>query len=353
MSGGVDSSASAYLLQREGWEVTGVTFDLWPGERAPDSAPDTPCPVSAEDARQVCHRLRIPYHVIDCCDEFKRIIEEFCEEYFHGRTPNPCVRCNPQIKFSQLTAFGRRIGADAIATGHYAIVQQRDCPDGRYLLRRGKDPAKEQSYMLYGLGQEQLALCYFPLGTWEKRNVRALARELGLPNSNRPDSQEVCFIPDNDYGRFIETTSPDRLRPGRIVDTSGKVLGRHRGVHRFTIGQRRGLGVAVGEPRYVVRIAPETATVVVGSREETYRSRFLVRNINWIALDNPHEAFDAQVKIRYAHKPARARVRPSENAVDANVTFDEPQHAITPGQAAVFYHDDVVLGGGTIWQVYD
>ena len=349
MSGGVDSSVSAYLLQREGWEVTGVTLDLWRGTGGADDAAEVPCLPAAEDARQVCEELGIAHRVIDCRDEFRRaIIQEFCEEYFRGRTPNPCIRCNPHIKFKCLVAYARRIGADAIATGHYAIVEHR--ARGRFLIRKGKDPAKEQSYVLHGLSQAQLALCRFPLGTWEKRSVRALARELGLQTHNKPDSQEVCFVPGDDYGRFIENVLPGRARPGRIMDTSGRQLGRHSGVHLFTIGQRRGLGIAVGEPRYVVDINPETATVVVASREETYRSRFLVRGINWIALEAPAEPFHAQVKIRYTHDPAPARVEPSDEGRAATVTFEKPQHAITPGQAAVFYDEDLVLGGGTIWE---
>ena len=357
MSGGVDSSVAACLLRREGWEVIGITLDLWQSESGN-------C-LPAEDAERVCRKLDIPHYVLECRSEFKRIIiDEFCEEYFRGRTPNPCVRCNPRIKFKQLLEFARKLDAEAVATGHYVRVEQpKELPitngrlpigNSRYLLRKGRDLSKDQSYVLYGLTQDQLARCRFPLGEWEKTKVRALARELGFANHDRPDSQEACFVPEDDYGAFLAEIAPERIRPGKIVDTSGKFLGRHRGIHLFTLGQRRKLGVAVGEPRYVVRIEPETATVVVGSREETLRSNFTLRDVNWIAFDHPPErTITAMLKIRYTHCAAPARVEAIPNEHAARVAFESPESAITPGQAAVFYHDDLLLGGGTIDAVED
>jgi len=356
MSGGVDSSIAACLLQREGWEVVGITLDL----RGPGGGACRP----SIEAQQVCRLLGIEHHTLDCSEEFKRtIVEPFCDEYFRGRTPNPCVRCNPLIKFRRLVAAAREFGADAMATGHYVRLEPADqlsIADSqlpidmtRCLLLKARDGLKDQSYVLFALQQEQLSRCRFPLGEWKKPKVRALAQELGFSNHERPDSQEICFVPDDDYGAFLAGIAPERIRPGRIVDTSGRFLGRHRGIHRFTLGQRRRLGIAVGEPRYVVRLEPETATVVVGSKEETCNSAFTVRDVNWIAFAHPPSMIEARVKIRYTHQPAPARIEtiPAEQA--ARVTFASPESAITPGQAAVFYHHDLLLGGGTIDKLVD
>ena len=355
MSGGVDSSVAAHLLQSEGWEVIGVTFDLWVEDSASAPAGRQCCLTAVEDARRVCEMLGIAHRTLDCRDEFRRtVVEEFCDAYFCGRTPNPCVRCNPRIKFRSLLEMMRDLGAEAVATGHYARVEKKpEAEGGRFLLRKGIDRRKEQSYVLCGLGQDQLAHCVFPLGGWEKTNVRAVARELHLQTHDKPESQEICFLPAGDYGAFLSRFTPERVRPGRIVDTSGKFLGRHRGIHHFTLGQRRRLGFAVGVPRYVVRIEPDTATVVVGSKEETFHSGFTVRDVNWIAFEAPPATLDAAVKIRYTHEPAPARIEPipSEGRA-ARVTFLAPESAVTPGQAAVFYHDDLVLGGGTIDEVF-
>ena len=348
MSGGVDSSLAAYLLQREGWEVLGVTFRMWADAGGLSSGAARPD--GAQDALRVCRKLGMEHRTVDCRDEFrKRVVEPFCNEYFNGRTPNPCVWCNPTIKFGRLCRLADELGAESVATGHYALVEAGE--DGRFVLRKGKFLRKEQSYVLHGLRQEQLARCRFPLGTWEKPDVRARAMELGFDIHDKPDSQEICFIPDDDYAGFLARAAPDRIRPGRIVDTAGKCLARHPGIHLYTLGQRRKLGVAVGEPRYVVRIEAETATVVIGRREETFRSAFTVRGVNWVALDNPVEPFEAEVKIRYTHRPAPARVHPLPPESAARVALHAPESAITPGQAAVFYRDDIVLGGGTIDEV--
>jgi len=352
MSGGVDSSVAAYLLKREGWEVIGVTLDLWAGPEGAEPSARACCARAAEDARSVCRKLGLPHYTLNCRDEFRRqVVDRFCEEYLRGRTPNPCIRCNERIKFDHLLNLARELDAQAVATGHYAIVEGPD-EKGRYLLRRGRDRAKEQSYVLFGLRQDQLAGCRLPLGRWEKPKARGLARELGLRTHNRPDSQEICFVPDNDYAGFLARWAPERIRPGPILDTSGRLLGRHRGIHMFTIGQRKGLGIAAGRPLYVVRIEAESATVVVGPREETLRRSFLVSDVNWIA-SSPAVPLEAQVKIRYTHHPSPARVEPLEGGRAARVTFLAPQGAIAPGQAAVFYRGDLVLGGGTIERVLE
>ena len=340
VSGGVDSSVAAHLLVEEGWEVVGATFDLWPCATAASAV---------DDARAVCGQLGVEHVVVPARERFREgVVNPFCRAYFQGRTPNPCVVCNPLVKFRLLEELARERDAQAIATGHYARVEGPDCRN-RMSLRKGKAVGKEQSYVLYGLTQEQLRLAYLPLGRLDKARIREMAAALGLHTHAKPDSQEICFIPDNDYGGFLERERPEWMRPGNIVDTDGTVLARHAGVHRFTLGQRRGLGVAVGAPRYVVRIEPDTATVVVGAREETLAESFLVQNVNWVSIPPPSGPIAATVKIRYAHRGAEAEVAPQGDG--ACVTFKRPQHAVTPGQAAVFYRDDLLLGGGAIEKV--
>jgi len=341
MSGGVDSSLAAHLLKRDGWRVIGVTFRFWEDDTSTAAGRAAE---SVADAARACQQIGIEHHAVDCREEFRRrIVEPFCAEYLAGRTPNPCVRCNPTMKFARLIAEAERFGADRIATGHYVRVET----DGRPVLRKGLDPAKDQSYVLYGLPLETLARCVFPLGARRKEDVRRIARELGLESERMRDSQEICFIPDDDYAAFLKRRSGDRFRPGPIVDTRGVELGRHEGVHRFTLGQRRGLGIAVGEPRFVVRIEPKTATVVVGTPADTLARRFAVKDINWLSIAPPRDAIRADVKIRYTHRPRPAAIAPTSDRT-ARVTLDDPESAVTPGQAAVFYRDDVVLGGGTI-----
>jgi tRNA-specific 2-thiouridylase len=352
MSGGVDSSVAAWLLKEDGWEVQGVTFDF---------RLDGPPLEAARDAAEVCRVLEIPHRLLDRREQFvRRVVEPFRDDYFSGRTPNPCVRCNPLMKFSLLTEIADEAGATAIATGHYVnsgrvadwrrshSAEAPGCADERFALWRAADARKDQSYVLFGLSQSQLARCLFPLGGRRKTEVRELAKQLGLHTHNRPDSQEICFIPDDDYGAFLERFAPERIRPGPLVDTAGRKIGWHEGVHRFTVGQRKGLGVALGSPRYVVRIEPETATVVIGEKEETFSGTFLVRDVNWVAVGPPGEPFAAKAKIRYTHTPKASRIIPLEDGRSVRVEFDEPESAVTPGQAAVFYRDDLVLGGGLI-----
>ena len=334
MSGGVDSAMAAWLLQREGSEVTGCFLDL-----------HADAPLSFAAARSVCERLGVPLRRVDGREVFgNEVRTPFLDAYAEGRTPNPCVLCNPAVKFGLLLREADAVGADHVATGHYARVE----PAGdRHVLRRGRDRDKDQSYFLYGLTQRQLRRTLLPLGEREKTWTRRKAAELGLPNRERPESQEICFIPDDDYVGFFETRRPRSVRPGDVVDEAGRVLGRHGGVHRFTVGQRRGLGVAAGEPRYVLRVEPASARVVIGPREAAMRAGLVARRLNWVSRSRPGEAFRAEAQIRYAHRPAPAEVRPvSADAI--RVRFDAPQFAVAPGQAVVLYDGDTLLGGGTI-----
>ncbi len=339
MSGGVDSSVAAHLLIRAGHDVTGVLMLF----RALDAAGEA----VIERARRTAQALGIALHIEERAAEFDReVVQPFCEEYLRGRTPNPCARCNRRMKFRALLHLADEMGAERVATGHYARVEH-DPASERHVLRRAADARKDQSYFLYGLGQDCLAKVIFPLSELTKGEVRELAAEFGFDLEGYQESQEFCFVGEHHYADFLRERFDNRFEPGRIVDAEGCVLGRHRGVHRFTIGQRRGLGIATGSPMYVLRIEPETNTVVVGPREATFASTCIVRDLNWVALDGPGDGFAAGVKVRAAHAAAGARVEPASDGA-VRVAFDEPQHAITPGQAAVFYNDEKVLGGGTI-----
>lgn len=342
MSGGVDSSTTAAMLVRAGAKVVGLTMRLTTPAEA--DAAGRPASAAEVDAARVAARLGIEHHVIDLRGEFEReVVRPFVESYFAGLTPCPCALCNPRMKFGRLLEAAGSLGASRLATGHYARIERGG---GRYLLRRALDPARDQSYFLFGLSQPQLAAAIFPLGEYTKTRVRELAREWGLPVAERSDSQEICFVPGNDYAAFVEAHAgpdgPAPGAPGEIVMSGGRVLGHHAGVHRFTVGQRRGLNVAIGEPLYVIATDPATQRVTVGRNDELLRRSFRIRDANWIAFDEPPAEFAAAVKIRNKHNAAPAIVRGYE------VTFEEPQRAVTPGQAAVFYDGDLVLGGGWI-----
>lgn len=339
MSGGVDSSLAAALLLDEGHEVTGFFMRMVAEGRGGALAPSDPA-----DAQRVADGLRIPLKVIGFERELEALIAYFCSEYDAGRTPSPCVLCNKWIKFGRLLAHARIWDAEYLATGHYARIT---AVDGRHLLRRSRDPAKDQSYMLFGLTQPQLARAMFPLGGFRKGDVRRMARERGLPTHEREESQDICFLAGRHYVTLLRERLGERIQPGPILDTAGRVLGTHPGCQCFTIGQRRGLRVALGTPRYVVRIDRETNAVVIGTREELHRETMLVSQINWIAFDEPKEPFEAGVQIRYNHTPASACVEPLPGW-SARVTFLAPETGITPGQAAVFYDGDLVVGGGWI-----
>jgi len=346
MSGGVDSSVAAALMHEEGHEVTGVTLKLWQG---PDGEAPTHgcCTVSdSEDARRVAAGLDIPYYVFDYTDDFaSAVVDPFVESYRNGRTPNPCVECNRSIKFSILLEEAARLDCDLLVTGHYARVTREG---GRWRLRRGVDQSKDQSYVLHMLGQGELARTRFPVGGMTKSETRRVAAGLGLRNAHKRDSYEICFIAD-DYRRFIAQRTPEAVRPGRIVDASDNQLGEHRGVVNFTVGQRRGLGIAVGRPVYVTEIQAADRKVVIGPKESLLREACRIRDPNWIRFDALREPVRPPAKIRYPAPLAWAWVRPVAGMPEeAEVVFDEPQCAVTPGQAAVFYADDYVLGGGWI-----
>jgi len=363
MSGGVDSSTVAGLLHREGARVVGLTMQLWNQRRLAELAPDGPlahrcCSLDdVYDARRVAEHCGFPYYVVNFERQFEAaVIRPFVEEYLAGRTPIPCAQCNTAVKFDELLTTARQIGAERMATGHYARVRRNEAT-GRWELWRARDAAKDQSYFLFGLTQEQLARTQFPLGEMTKGEVRELARELRLPVAEKPESQEICFVPSGDYAQFIaayleEQGAAAEETAGEIVTKEGEVVGAHSGVHQFTVGQRRGLGIASGEPRYVLRIEPDSRRLVVGSGEELFRDTCEVADLNWIAFERLEGRMRAEVKIRHRHEAAAAWIEAADagdaEALRVRVRFDEVQRAITPGQAAVFYQGERVLGGGWI-----
>jgi tRNA-specific 2-thiouridylase len=359
MSGGVDSSTVAAMLCAEGNNVIGLTMQLWNQRRLaghegmPESVQGRCCSLDdVYDARRVAEHIGIPYYVVNHEERFEReVVRPFVEEYLSGRTPIPCSLCNNHLKFDQLLVVARQIGAERVATGHYARVTYDDTR-GRWLLKRPADKSKDQTYFLFGLTQEQLSRTMFPLGDMTKPQVRELARKHGLALAEKPDSQEICFVPGGDYKRFIDAYLADQGEAlpdtaGELVTTNGEVIGEHHGIHNFTVGQRKGLGVATGSPLYVIQISGANKQVIVGGEENLYSRTLRARRVNLIAVDDLREPMRVSVKIRHRHEPASALIeRVSDDEV--LVTFDEPQRAITPGQAAVFYDGDIVVGGGWI-----
>jgi len=350
MSGGVDSSVAAALLKQEGYEVIGATMQLRPpsdGENNGNGRQNSPVLDAVADARKVAEKLVIPHHVIDLRDVFARvIITDFCREYSLGRTPNPCVRCNQLIKFGVLWEKARELGADFLATGHYARIAS-DAITGKRLLKKGKDPLKDQSYFLCRLTPEQLGFTLFPLGNLTKTGVRQIARELGLPVAARPESQEICFIPGDDYAAFLESYAPSAALPGPILDSKGNVLGQHRGIMFYTVGQRKGLGIAAPQPLYVTAIESERNAVIVGAKEETYTDELVADSLNWLSGLAPDFPINVKARVRYRHPEAEAIVSLLDKT-SVYVKFSAPQMAVTPGQTVVFYDGDTVIGGGTI-----
>lgn len=345
MSGGVDSSVTAYILQKQGWNVIGVTMKVWPQDCI-SRAEDKCCgPSAIADARGVAHKLGVPHYVIDESNEFERIvIDYFASEYKAGRTPNPCVMCNERLKFGNLRDKARALGAEFIATGHYAII---DHFDDRAVLRKGRDGRKDQSYFLFSLNQDQLRHALTPLGGMTKPEIRDIARSLGLKVADKEDSQEICFVPGNDYKAFLRGhLGENEFHRGGIYDTGGNFLGEHEGIEMFTIGQRKGLPGGSPKPRYVVDIDPQTSRVIVGDEEDLVRDEFEVDRVNWTSGE-PAGPVTGTVKIRYAHPGTDASLKPLPGG-RASVRLHTPQRAVTPGQAAVFYDGDTVIGGGWI-----
>ena len=346
MSGGVDSSVAAALLAGQGHEVIGVSMQLY-DQREGQTNFGTCCTIDdLYDARRVAAALGIPHYIVNFENRFdEQVVSNFIREYAAGRTPIPCSHCNADLKFATLLERALGFGADALATGHYARITRAE--DETYELRRGADGAKDQTYFLFSLTQDQLARAAFPVGHLDKHTVREHAERLKLRVAGKPDSQEICFVPDGDYASFIEKAAPELKRPGTLVNQTGDVIGGHEGVHRFTIGQRKGLGLSAKEPLYVLEIRAEAAEVVVGPREALGRSTLRASQVNWISGHAPHDWRRVSAQIRYKHIPSPARVRAT--ATDrVDVEFDNPQTAITPGQAVVFYDGDVCLGGGWI-----
>jgi tRNA-specific 2-thiouridylase len=359
MSGGVDSSTVAAMLRAEGHNVIGLTMQLWNQRRLaghtgmPESVQGRCCSLDdVYDARRVAETIGIPYYVVNHEDRFEQdVIRPFVQEYLSGRTPIPCSLCNNHLKFDQLLTVAHQIGADAVATGHYARVEfGNEC--GRWLLKRPADRSKDQTYFLFGLTQEQLSRTLFPLGGMTKPEVRELARKHGLALAEKRDSQEICFVPGGDYKNFLDAYLAEQGESmpetaGELVTTDGRVIGEHSGIHNFTVGQRKGLGVATGSPLYVLQIRGDSRQVVVGEAENLYSRILVARRANLISIEHLGEPMRVSVKIRHRHEAAAATIEKT-SADEIVVTFDEPQRAITPGQAAVFYNEDIVVGGGWI-----
>jgi tRNA-specific 2-thiouridylase len=371
MSGGVDSSTTAALLKNQGHELVGFSMQLWNQRRinvGPDGEPLPSKCCSLDDlydARVVANKLGFPFYVLNLEDDFERdVVAPFVNNYLQGKTPSPCVACNSYLKFDKLVEMTKSVGADKVATGHYARVRF-DEPSGRWLLLRATNRAKDQSYFLFELTQEQLSYALFPLGGMTKQETRDIAQQAGLPTAQKPESQEICFIPDGNYSRFIDRyldeqkanpqplvqiesiKKPQEPKPGAIVTLEGKVLGQHTGIHRYTVGQRKGIGISAPEPLYVVKVDAERNQVVVGAVDGLLKREMIVTRPNWIAIAELTESLRVSVKIRSRAEEADATIAPHADG-NVRVTFDEPQRAITPGQAAVFYAEEVVVGGGWI-----
>ncbi|WP_138307943.1 MULTISPECIES: tRNA 2-thiouridine(34) synthase MnmA [unclassified Clostridium] len=349
MSGGVDSSVAAWLLKEQGYDVIGVTMQIWQDEDTEvQEAEGGCCGLSAvDDARRVAMDLGIPYYVMNFKEEFrKNVMDYFVGEYAEGRTPNPCIACNRYVKWESLLRRSMAIGADYIATGHYAQIDR--LPGGRYSLKTSVTASKDQTYALYNLTQDQLSHTLMPVGSYHKEEIRDMAERLGLPVAHKPDSQEICFIPDHDYASFIEEYTGRELPPGNFVDLDGNVLGRHRGITHYTVGQRKGLNLSMGRPVFVVEIRPDTNEVVIGDNNDVFTNVLRCDKLNWMAVDGLHgKSMEVTAKIRYSHKGSPCTIREiGEGMVECR--FHEPVRAVTPGQAVVFYDGDYVAGGGTI-----
>ena len=349
MSGGVDSSVAAYLLKKQGYDVIGVTMQIWQDENETVVEENGGCCgfSAVDDARRVAQSLDIPYYVMNFKQEFKEnVMDYFVSEYLAGRTPNPCIACNRYVKWESLLKRSLDIGADFIATGHYARIDQ--LPNGRYALKMSVTSAKDQTYALYNLTQDQLKHTLMPVGEYTKEEIRELANEMNLLVANKPDSQEICFIPDNDYAGFIDREAKTCVpESGNFVDVNGVILGKHKGITHYTIGQRKGLNLAMGHPVFVTQIRPETNEVVIGESQDVFSSELICNKLNFMAVDDISEPVKVLAKIRYSHKGTMCIIEKIDKDT-LKCTFDEPVRAITPGQAVVFYQGEYVFGGGTI-----
>ncbi len=365
MSGGVDSSVAAYLLKKQGYDVIGITMQIWQEEDVCSMEENGGCcGLSAvEDARRVAAVLDIPYYVMNFKREFKdKVIDYFVSEYLQARTPNPCIACNRYVKWEALLKRSLDIGADYIATGHYASIAK--LPNGRYTIKKSVTQAKDQTYALYNLTQHQLSHTLMPVGDYPKDVIREIAGEQGLPVANKPDSQEICFVSDNDYAGFIANYLREKsgtagsaedsgslgnngLTPGNFINVDGAVIGRHEGLIHYTVGQRKGLGIAMGQPVFVLELRPETNEVVIGNGAQVFSDCLYAKRLNFMSIEDFEGELEVEAKIRYSHKGARAKITKT-GPDEIRCTFEEPQRAITPGQAVVFYQGDYVLGGGTI-----
>lgn len=348
LSGGVDSSVAAYLLKEQGYDVIGVTMQIWQEEDSCTVEENGGCcGLSAvEDARRVAQKLDIPYYVMNFRKEFQeQVIDYFTREYLEGRTPNPCIACNRYVKWESLLKRSLEIGADYIATGHYARVEQ--LPNGRYAIRNSVTAKKDQTYALYNLTQEQLARTLMPVGAYTKDEIRKIAEEAGLLVAHKKDSQEICFVPDNDYARFIKNSTGKTIPKGNFVLADGKVIGEHQGIIHYTIGQRKGLNLSMGHPVFVTKIRPDSNEVVIGENEDLFVNTLICDRVNFMAMEGLDGEVRLKAKIRYNHPGAECVISPAEDG-KVRVTFDQPQRAITPGQAVVFYQGEYVAGGGII-----
>ncbi|NLI90001.1 MAG: tRNA 2-thiouridine(34) synthase MnmA [Epulopiscium sp.] len=347
MSGGVDSSVAAHILKEQGYEVIGITMQIW-GQTAPEDDSGGCCGISAvEDARRVCHQLGIPHYVMNFRDDFEKyVIDYFLDEYQQGRTPNPCIACNRYVKWESMLQKSLQLGAEYIATGHYARIR-KDEKTGRYTLAQSATQAKDQTYALYNLTQHQLAHTLMPLGDYTKEEIRQIAKEIDLLVADKPDSQEICFVPDDDYGKFITENTDTQSKEGNFIDQKGNILGKHKGIIHYTIGQRKGLGIQAAKPLYVTKINPETNEVTVGDNKDVFQSKVYANKLNFMPFDRLEGEMTLTGKIRYSQKAAPCTVE----MIDEDTmlcTFHEPQRAVTPGQALVLYDGDAVVGGGTI-----
>lgn len=351
MSGGVDSSVAAYLLKEQGYDVLGITMEVIPRNEEFEEREGGCCSLSAvNDATRVAAKLEIPYYVLNFKDVFEsKVINYFIDEYLAGKTPNPCIACNKYIKFDEFLKKAEVLGAKYIATGHYAIIE-KDEKTGRFLLKRSKDDKKDQTYVLYNMTQYQLEHTLMPLGGYTKDKVREIAAEIGLSVANKKDSEEICFVPDNDYAKFIKERQPDKIKPGYFVDVEGNRLGKHKGIVHYTIGQRKGLGLSLGRPVYVIDIIPEKNLVVIGEEGEIFKDTLYAEDVNLIPFEKLEGEMKVTAKIRYSAKESSATIKPHKNGV--LVKFETPQRAITKGQSVVFYDGDVVVGGGIIKEIY-